>query len=160
MAPSLAHCSDGFEFAYWNGEIVRAAFVLDARDREVIAWRAVAGVGISGPDIRDMMLEAVEKRFGAIRAPSLIEWLSDDGSPYTARDTRLFAAQHNLTPRVTPLASPESNGMSEAFVKTVKRDYVRVRPLPDARAALDQIDGWFEVYNDNHPNSGLRMRSP
>ena len=50
--------------------------------------------------------------------------------------------------------------MSEAFVITIKRDYDRVRPLPDARTALDQIDGWFEDYNDNHPHSGLKMRSP
>lgn len=160
MRSNLRWCSDGFEFTCWNGDVVRAAFVLDAHDREVIAWRAVAGVGISGSDIRDMMLEAVEARFGAIRAPHPVEWLSDNGSPYTARDTRDFAAQLNLTPCFTPVASPESNGMSEALVKTIKRDYVRVRPLPDAAAALDQIAGWFDDYNENHPHSGLRMRSP
>ena len=44
------------------------------------------------------------------------------------------------------MASPESNGMSEAFVKTLKRDYLRVRPVPDARTALDQIAGWFDDY--------------
>ncbi len=55
-----------------------------------------------------MMLEAVEARFGAIRVPEPVEWLSDNGSPYTARDTRLFAAQLNLTPCFTPIASPES----------------------------------------------------
>ena len=26
------------------------------------------------------------------------------------------------------------------------------------RAPLDQIDGWFWSWNENHPNSGLRMR--
>lgn len=107
-----------------------------------------------------MMLEAVEKRFGAIRAPHKIEWLSDKGSPYTAAATKEFASQLNLAPCFTPVASPESNGMSEAFVKTLKRDYLRVRPVPDAAAALDQIAGWFEDYNDNHPHSGLKMRSP
>ena len=60
----------------------------------------------------------------------------------------------------TPVQSPESNGISEAFVKTFKRDYVRVNPLPDALTALRQIAGWFEDYNENHPHSGLRMRSP
>lgn len=107
-----------------------------------------------------MMLEAVENRFGAIRALSPVEWLSDNGSPYTVKETRQFAAQLNLTPCFTPVASPESNGMSEALVKTIKRDHVRVRPLPHAGAALDQIPGWFEDYNENHPYSGLRMRSP
>lgn len=120
----------------------------------------MTGGGISGLDVRDMMLEAVETRFGTARAPSPIEWLSDNGSPYTAKDTRRFGAQLNLAPCFTPVASPESNGICEALVKTLKRDYVRVNPLPDAATALGQIAGWFEDYNENHPHSGLRMRSP
>ena len=56
--------------------------------------------------------------------------------------------------------SPESNGIAESFVKTFKRDYVRVNSLPDALTTLRQIAGWFEDYNDNHPHSGLKMRSP
>src|SRR3954464_5895891 len=55
---------------------------------------------------------------------------------------------------------PESNGISESFVKTFKRDYVRANPLPDAITALRQIAGWFLNYNENHPHSGLKMRSP
>lgn len=160
MRSDLRWCSDGFEFPCWNGEIVRAAFVLDAHDREVIAWRAATGAGITGSDIRDMMLEAVEVRFGGVRAPHPVEWLSDNGSIYTARETRVFAAQLNLVPCFTPVASPESNGMSEAFVKTLKRDYLRISPVPDASSALDQIAGWFVDYNESHPHSGLRMRSP
>ena len=31
---------------------------------------------------------------------------------------------------------------------------------PDAATMLAQIDGWFEDYNENHPHSGLKMRSP
>jgi putative transposase len=160
MASNLRWCSDGFEFTCWNGEIVRATFVMDAHDREIIAWKAVANAGIPGSDVRDMMLEAVEKRFGAIRAPHAVEWLSDNGSPYKAIETRRLAAQLNLVSCFTPVASPESNGMSEAFVKTIKRDHVHTTPIPDAEAALDRIAGWFEDYNDNHPHSGLRMRSP
>ena len=98
MRSDLRWCSDGFEFTCWNGEVVRGAFVLDAHDREVIAWRAVVNAGISGSDIRDMMLEAVEARFGGIPAPHPVEWLSDNGSIYTARDTRVFATQLNLVP--------------------------------------------------------------
>ena len=43
------------------------------------------------------------------------------------------------------------NGMSEAFVKTLKRDYVRISALPDAENTLRQIDGWIEDYNEIHP---------
>ena len=152
-------CSDGLEFTCWNGEVIRLAFIIDAFDREILAWTAVANAGISGSDVRDMMLEAVEKRFGGTRAPQA-EHLSDNGSAYTARDTRLLAQALNLTPCFTPVASPQSNGMSEAFVKTLKRDYIRIAALPDAETALLLIDGWIEDYNEIHPHSALKMASP
>lgn len=85
--------------------------------------------------------------------------LTDDGSPYIAKETRIFARQLGLKPCFTPVKSPQTNGISEAFVKTLKRD-VHVTPLPDAATVLELIAGWFEDYNDNHPHSGLKMRSP
>ena len=90
MRSNLRWCSDVFEITCWNGEIVRIVFVIDAHDREVLAWHAVAGAGISGSTVRDLMLEAVELRFVTIQAPHAVEWLSDNGSPYTAQgDARL-----------------------------------------------------------------------
>ena len=138
---NLRWCSDGFEFTCWNGEVVRGAFIIDAHDREIIAFAAVANAGISGSHIRDIMLEAVETRFGGIRAITPVEMLSDNGSAYTARETRTFARQLGLKPCFTPVRSPQSNGISEAFVHTLKRDYVRVSPLPDARTALTSLAG-------------------
>jgi transposase-like protein len=37
MRSNLRWCSDGFEFACWNGDIVRGAFVIDAHDRDILA---------------------------------------------------------------------------------------------------------------------------
>ena len=144
MRSNLRWCSDGFEFTCWNGDIVRGAFIIDAHDREVIAWRAIVNAGISGSDVRDMMLQAVEKRFNGYRATHPVEMLTDNGSPYIARETRIFARQLGLKPCFTPVKSPQSNGMSEAFVNTLKRDYVRVTPLPDAKTVLGLIGGWIE----------------
>ena len=119
MRSNLRWCSDVLELLCWSGETVRIAFVIDAHDREIIAWRAVVGMGISGSQVRDMMLETVERRFGTLRAPMPVEWLSDNGSPYTAKDTRDFASQLNLVPCFTPVASPESKGLAEAFVRAL-----------------------------------------
>jgi transposase InsO family protein len=160
MRSNIRWCSDGFEFTCWNGDVVRGAFIVDAHDREIISWRAVVNAGISGSDIRDMMLEAVERRFGAYKTPNPIGILSDNGSCYIAKETRIFARQIGLKPCYTPVKSPQSNGISKAFVKTMKRDYVHVTPLPDAATVLGLIAGWIEDYNDNHPHSGLKMRSP
>jgi len=107
-----------------------------------------------------MLLEAVERRFGAHQAPQRVEVLLDNGSAYTAKETRIFAQQLGLKSCFTPVNSPQSNGMSEAFVKTLKRDYVRVNPLPDAQTVLSSIGDWIEDYNETHPHSGLKWKSP
>jgi putative transposase len=139
---------------------VRVAFTLDCCDREAISWVATTG-GIASTDVRDLMIESVEHRFGLVnRLPAPIEWLSDNGSPYTARETRKLARYIGLVPRTTPIESPQSNGMAEAFVKTLKRDYARVSPRLDAATVLHQLDGWFEHYNTVHPHKALGYRSP
>jgi putative transposase len=152
-------CSDTLEFACWNGEIVRVAFALDCHDREVIGWVA-STASISGEMIRDMMVGCIEKRFGVIRAPLPVQWLSDNGSIFAAHKTIDVAVALNLAPCFTPIESPESNGLAEAFVKTFKRDYVRVNPIPNAAAALALIDHWMEDYNTMHPHSRLGYHSP
>ena len=106
------------------------------------------------------MVSCVETRFGAPRAHHRVQWLSDNGSIYVAAKTIDIALALNLDPCFTPVESPESNGMAEAFVKTFKRDYVRVNPIQDAEAALAAIPLWMADYNDVHPHSRLGYRSP
>ena len=54
------------------------------------------------------------------KAPKTIEWLTDNGSCYTATETRSFAKELGLKPVTTPVTSPQRNGMAESFVKTLK----------------------------------------
>lgn len=153
-------CSDGFEFRCENGEPLRVTFALDCCDREAMSWVATTG-GYTGNDVRDVMLAAVEHRFGNVDAvPSSIEWLSDNGSGYIAHETRAFASGIGLTPLTTPVCSPQSNGMAESFVKTMKRDYVAFMPKPDAATAVRNLAVAFEHYNERHPHSALKYRSP
>jgi transposase InsO family protein len=170
--PSLAHtgrvsvirrnarwCSDVFEFFCGDGRTVRIVFALDACDREVIAFTATTG-GVDAGMVQDLMLHCIEKRFNALQAPCPVEWLSDNASCYTARETRAFAAQLNLVSRFTPVRSPESNGLAEAFIKTFKRDYIFAHPLYDAQNAINHLAEWFEDYNKAAPHKALRMLSP
>jgi putative transposase len=153
-------CSDGFEIGCDNGERVRIAFALDCCDREAMSFVATTG-GIAAEHVQDLMVAAVEQRFGLVnQLPSPIEWLSDNGSCYIAGDTRRFARAIGLDPRTTPLQSPQSNGMAEAFVRTFKRDYVRVSEVPDAQTVLRRLPGWFAHYNQIHPHKALGYRSP
>lgn len=160
LASNKRWCSDHLELHARNGEVVRVLFAIDACDREIIAWSAVADAGVSGEMVRDLMIAAVERRFGITKAPHRVEWLSDNGSAYIARPTVETAAALGLTLLFTPVRSPESNGMSESFVKTLKRDYARVTILPDAATILAKLPDWIEDYCEVHPHSGLKFRSP
>jgi putative transposase len=125
-----------------------------------MAWVATTQ-GIKSEDVRDLMVASVESRFGQVnRLPRAIEWLSDNGSGYIAKDTKRFARDLRLEPLTTPVASPQSNGVAEAFVRTIKRDYARVNPAPDAQTVIESLPVWFEHYNRVHPHSALRYRSP
>ena len=64
-------CSDGFEIGCENGEKVRVAFALDCCDREAMSFLATTG-GITGEDVRDLMVAAVEHTARSIdcRLPS------------------------------------------------------------------------------------------
>ena len=157
---NLRWCSDGFELGCDNGEKVRVAFALDCCDREAISFVATTE-GIKGEDVRDLMTVAVETRFGPVnRLPAVIEWLTDNGSGYIAHETRRFAREIGLEPLTTPVESPQSNGMAEAFVRTMKRDYARVNPMPSAEIVLRQLPVWFDHYNQLHPHKALGYRSP
>jgi len=132
---------------------VRVAFVLDCHDREAISWIAITA-GISGEMIHDIMVRCVEQRFSALRSPHPVQCLSDTGSVFAAHRPLEIVLALNLVPCFTPVENLESNGMAEAFVKTFKRDYVRVSPIPTAAAALAIIDSWMEDYNPalQHPS--------
>ena len=153
-------CSDGFEFRCDDGAPLRVIFALDCCDREAMSWAASTG-GYTGDMVRDVMLQAVESRFrGALKTSSEIEWLSDNGSCYIAGETLTFSRAIGLKPVTTPVRSPQSNGMAESFVKTMKRDYVSWMPKPDARTALHNLAIAFDHYNESHPHSALKYRSP
>jgi len=161
--PDRRWCSDGFEIACDNGQVVTGTFTKDCCDREIIAWRAWSGRGLPGEPVREMLIEAVEKRFGDVDAGPVtleLEFLSDNGGAYRAHETHAIARQLGLTPIHTPVCSPQSNGMAESFVNTLKRDYVSQMDRSSAAAVLAQLPDAFEHFNEVHPHSALKWKSP
>ncbi|WP_252342616.1 IS3 family transposase, partial [Escherichia coli] len=152
-------CSDGFEFRCDNGEKLRVTFALDCYDREALHWAVTTG-GFDSETVQDVMLGAVERRFGNELPASPVEWLTDNGSCYRANETRQFARMLGLEPKNTAVRSPESNGIAESFVKTIKRDYISIMPKPDGLTAAKNLAEAFEHYNEWHPHSALGYRSP
>ena len=104
--------------------------------------------------------EGITRTGRRCRLPLSHTLILDNGPQYTATATVLYAHELGLVPLTTPAYSPQSNGLAEAFVKTVKRDYVDGAELQDAESVLAQPTGWIEDYNTRAPHSALGMRSP
>ena len=45
-------------------------------------------------------------------------------------------------------------------MRTIKRDYGRVSPRPDAETVLRQLPAWLAHYDELHPHKALGYRSP
>jgi hypothetical protein len=91
-------CSDELVLSCWNGEVVHMAFALDCHDREVLAHVA-APRALRAADIQALMRRAVAHR--AVRPAEAIQWLSDNGSIYTALATEWEAERLHLQPITT-----------------------------------------------------------
>lgn len=152
-------CSDAFEVQCFNGEKVYVAFSLDCKDREVISFVA-KDHQILAVDIQDLMKDSVLKRFEDYKTPKPIQWLSDRGTVYRAHRTRNTARELGLLTCYTAPYSPSSNGMAEALVHTIKRDYVYLADCKDAETVLKLLPEWFADYNNVAPHSALNMMSP
>lgn len=153
-------CSDSFQIRCWDGNKLEVAFVMDTCDREILSYVAVTKY-LSQHDIQNMLVLAFEKRFPNLTStPTSLEWLTDNGGIFTANETQILARHMGLIPCQTPAYSPESNGMSESFVKRFKQDYVQINELWSVTDVLSKIPNWFNDYNENHPHKALGMMSP
>lgn len=127
------------------------AFALDCCDRECLAWVA-SSRKLNGEDIRTLVGAAVRHRFGEARPTHPIQWLSDNGTIYTPLETVITAEQFGLAPITTPVRSPESSGISEAFHHTLLRDCVEGADLSSAAVLLAQLPRWIADYNHFAPH--------
>ncbi len=152
-------CSDTLQIPCWNGDLVELGFILDCHDREAIAHVAVPRK-YRASDVQELLEAAVIARLWTSRSGERVHFLSDNGSIYTALDTVCTAERLGLEPVTTPAYSPQSNGMSEAFVNTLRRDYIAGADLGTAAAVLDQVSAWIADYNGVAPHSALGYRAP
>jgi transposase InsO family protein len=154
QSASFVWSLQAWEPAYEDSAQLKQAALLEAGASHVIVT--------DEQDLADEVIRVTEGK-GARRLnrlPDTIEWLPDNGSCYTAADTRRFARNIGFRPLRTPIESPQSNGMAEAFVRTFKRDYVAFNPKPDAATVIRSLPAWFEHYNSLHPHRSLGYRSP
>lgn len=137
------------------------SFILDCCDREIISFTARQGKGLPAWMVHDEVLLATEKRFGSVeKVPSKLQLLTDNGSAYIAKSTKHLLKLLGIEDCKTAVCSPQSNGMAESLVKTLKRDYLPFMNLNNAQTALMELPRVVELYNNEHPHSALGYLSP
>ncbi len=67
-------------------------------DRKVLHWAVTTG-GFNSETVLDVILGAVERRFGSDLPAYPVEWLTDNGSCYRVNETRQFARMLGLNRR-------------------------------------------------------------
>lgn len=123
-----------------------------------MSWAATTA-SHSGDIVRDVVLAAVENRFGdELHKPSEIEWLSENGELHGRRHAPVRGG--HWPEAIDRTGSPQSNGMAERFVKTTKCNYVAFMPKPDAATTACNVAIAFEHRHEKHPHSTLKYRSP
>jgi hypothetical protein len=137
-----------------NGDVVPVQQL-----REAVAFVAERRDSCAA-DVRRPMSRAMKYRFEAERTQVPVQWLSDNGSICTALESVIHAEHLGLEVITTPVMSPESNGMSEAFVNRLSRAYIESAELWTAASVIAQIPAWFEDSNAVAADSALKMKSP
>lgn len=154
-------CSDGFEFKCLSGESITVTFVMDCCDREIISFVAKKGKGLPAWMAQEQVVLAVNRRFGSVNnVPNKLQLLTDNGSAYTAQRTKRLLSALGIEDCKTAVCSPQSNGMAESMVKTLKRDYLPFIDLMTAETALGALPAMIAKYNYEHPHSALNYLSP
>ena len=152
--------SDGLELSCDNGERGRVVFALDCCARVIMSGVATTK-GIDAGLVGNLMMQVVKNRFASNgKLPKTIEWLTNYCSCDTAAETRSFAKELGLKPVTTPVTSPQSNGMAESFMKTLKRDFAKLANRPGSKTVMAQLKDWFDYYNYYHPHSALGYLPP
>lgn len=160
-APNKRWCSDGLEFRCNNRQKVTMTFVLDCCDREIISFAARTGRGLPSWMVQKALTNAVERRFGSEdHVPKGLQFLTDNGSAYVSAATKFLLRCLGIEDCKTAVCSPQSNGMAESLVKTLKRDYLPFIDLSNAESAMSGLAAVVAKYNAWHPHSALGYMSP
>ncbi|RHH09497.1 hypothetical protein DW229_00525 [Sutterella sp. AM18-8-1] len=111
--------------------------------------------------VRDALIIARKGRFGKLSGNHVpAQFLTDNGAARTSISTQVLICRLGLIDCKTPVCSPQSNGIAEAFVKILKRDYLPFIDLTRAHTAMKSLGKVQDLYNRHHPHSALGFLSP
>jgi len=159
--PGYLVSQDTFYVGYLKGVgRIYQQTVIDTYSRVAFGKLYTAKVPITAADIlNDRVLPFFEDQDVPI-----LRMLTDRGTEFCGRPEKhpyeLFLQYHEVEHSKTKVRSPQSNGICEAFHKTVLNEFYRIafrkkiyQELEDLQHDLDE---WFEMYNNERTHQGKR----
>jgi len=87
--------------------------------------------------------------------------VSDNGPAFKSTDfLRFVASQAHLAHVRTRYRSPETNGVVERFIQTMKYEHLYRLEIADAAALMEEIDFYVPFYNRSRPHQALDFAKP
>jgi transposase InsO family protein len=138
-----------------NREFVYLAVVLDAFSRKVVGWELDRMLATRLP------LAALKRAIEA-RRPSLgLVHHSDQGIQYVSSDYRNLLRKHGIFPSISRPRTPLDNAKCESFMRTLKREEIRVGAFQSLEELRGSIEAFIECYyNGQRLHSALGYLSP
>lgn len=138
-----------------HGEFVYLAVILDAFSRKVVGWELARSLTAR------LTLAALENALEQRKpAPGLVHH-SDRGIQYACREYVALLGRHGIVPSMSRPGNPYDNASCESFMRTLKREEIRVgqyRDLDDLRVHIAEfLDNY---YNRVRLHSALGYRQP
>jgi transposase InsO family protein len=136
-------------------EFVYLAVILDAFSRKVIGWK------LDRTLTARLAIAALEQAIRERNPPPGLVHHSDRGIQYACGDYVAVLRRYGLVPSMSRPANPYDNASCESFMKTLKREEIRVREYRD----LNELGANIAEFIDNYYNrvrlhSALGYRPP
>jgi transposase InsO family protein len=86
--------------------------------------------------------------------------MSDNGSPYQAKDFAACCARHHIRHLRTRPYRPRTNGKAERFIQTLLREWVYAAAYQTSNQRTLALTPWLDYYNHRRPHGALGHRAP
>ena len=138
-----------------NREFVYLAVVLDAFSRKVVGWELDRMLATRLP------LAALKRAIEARKPSSGLVHHSDQGIQYVSSDYRNLLEKHGIFPSISRPRTPLDNARCESFMRTLKREEIRVGAFQSLEELRGSIETFIErYYNRQRLHSALGYRPP
>jgi putative transposase len=84
----------------------------------------------------------------------------DNGLIFTSKRYMKLVGKYGLEPEYITPYSPEQNGVTERFMRTLKEEYIWLHRFTSFWQARRAIEAWIEEYNTERPHQELGYQAP